>query len=121
LGLFDKLGGSMEERTIESIGRNLEAVLNTRQGYGAVVEVYGLGAYDAYLATKPLVETLTAEMTEMIRRFEPRLCDPVVRVLGRDKELWVRFSVTGTVGGKQQAYRVLFHSVFRNVRVETLG
>jgi predicted component of type VI protein secretion system len=118
VGLIDKLSGSIEERTVESIARNVGAVLNAKRGYGAVVEVYGLGTYDRHVATKPLVEALVAEMTEAVQRFEPRLATPSIRVLGRDRQLWVRLELEGTVDGERRRFSIRFHSVFRNVEVE---
>ncbi len=121
MGFLDKLNGSMEERTIESVAKNLEAVLNTKQGYGAVIEVYGLGGYDVYQATKPLIKALTAEMDQAIVRFEPRLEEPKVELIGRDRELWVRFVVKGRIDGVARRFLISFHSIFRNVRVTPLA
>jgi predicted component of type VI protein secretion system len=120
VGLFDKLSGSMEERTIASITRNLAVSLNAKKGYGGVVDVHGLGAYDQHLATKPLVKALLAEMLEVIRACEPRLQAPALRVLGRDRELWVRLELTGTVDGAPHRFSIRFHSMFRTVEVEAV-
>ncbi len=120
MGLFDKLSGSMEERTIASITRNLAVSLNAKKGYGGVVEIHGLGAYDQHLATKPLVKALVAEMLEVVRACEPRLRDPALKVLGKDREFWVRFELTGTVDGAPQRFSVRFHSMFRTVEVEAV-
>ncbi len=120
MGLVNKLSRSKEERAVEAIARNLEAVFNTKKGYGASLDVYGLGAYDAQSGFKPLIAALCQEMEEVIRAFEPRLIEPAVRVTGRDERLWVHLSISGTVDGRPRAFRVLFHSVFRNVRVFAL-
>ena len=118
MAFIDKLAGSMEERTRDSIGRNLEAIFNARKGYGAVVETYGVGSFDEHVTAKPLILALCAEMTEAIRRFEPRLRDPAVRVVKRERHPWWRLEVTGTVDGERCAYGLLFHSIFRDVKLD---
>jgi type VI secretion system protein len=112
-----RLAGTSEEPVAEAIARNLEAVLNARAGYAGAVEVFGLGRYDAWLADKDLVAALTSEMTEQVRRYEPRLQEPQVTLRGKDRGLWVVFSLRGRVDKQTRSYAVLFHSVFRNVRV----
>lgn len=120
MGLIEKLAGSIEERTLDSIERNLQAVLNSKRGYGGVVEVYGLGAYDVHLATKPALATLIAEMTNAILRFEPRLKGPRIHLLGRDPKLWAVFELNGSVDGEPKRFLIRFHTVYRNVEVEAV-
>jgi predicted component of type VI protein secretion system len=116
----DKLAGGVQDSTVTSVARNLEAVLNAKKGYSAVVEVYGLGDHEVHFATKPLVDALVAEMTEAVRRFEPRLARPAVRLIGKDRSLWVELELVGEIAGKRVGFAVLLHSVLRNVRVELL-
>ncbi|MCK6588098.1 MAG: GPW/gp25 family protein [Polyangiaceae bacterium] len=120
MGLIDKLAGSIEERTLESIARNVQAVLNSKRGYGGVVEVYGLGAYDAHLATKPLIAALITEMTDAVVGFEPRLKNPRIHLLGRDPRLWAVFELNGTVDGEPKRFLIRFHTVYRGVEVEAV-
>jgi predicted component of type VI protein secretion system len=106
-----------EEPAIDAIARNLEAVLNAKQGYSGMVEVFGLGRYDAHHADKALLGALSDEMIEQVRRYEPRLREPKLTLVGKDRGLWVRFSLSGRYGEETRRFAVLFHSVFRNVRV----
>jgi predicted component of type VI protein secretion system len=117
LSFLGKLAGGREERMVDSIARNLTAVLNAKQGHAAAVEVFGLGRYDGQFAQSGQVSVLTAEMLEQVNRFEPRLKDPALALLGRDRALWVRFMLTGRCEGQPCAFSVLFHAVFRHVRV----
>jgi predicted component of type VI protein secretion system len=116
LSFFGKLRGDHEPR-LESIARNLEVSLNAKGGYASPVEVYGLGRYDGHFATKPLLDTLCSEMLAVVRSYEPRLREPKLTLHGLDRGLWVRFSLTGLVGGTPVTYHVFFHSVLRNVSV----
>jgi predicted component of type VI protein secretion system len=120
MALYEKLKGA-EEPALASIARNLEAVLNAKKGHAAAVEVFGLGNYDRHFASKPAVNTLIAEMTEQVLAFEPRLMKPRIEITGRDPSLWVHFDLTATYAGGSCRFRLLFHSVFRNVRVSLLG
>ena len=103
---------------MESITRNIDAVLNAKAGYSSVVNVFGLGRYDAYFANKELIETLIAEMLLSIRNFEPRLLSPRLMLVGRDRTVWAKFSLTGTVGDTPVTFDIRFHTIFRNVEVK---
>jgi predicted component of type VI protein secretion system len=117
VSFFGKLAGRPDEDALESVARNLEAVLNAKQGHAASVEVFGLGGHDGTLAQKAFVSALVSGMLEQIKRFEPRLAEPSLTLVGRDRNLWVRFQLTGRCRGEPCAFAVLFHSVFRHVRV----
>lgn len=117
MSFVSRLAGVPEERTIEAVARNLEVVLNAKQGYAGEVEVFGLGSYDAHLGDKELLAALSAEMIGQVRRHEPRLREPKLSLIGRDRALWVRFSLSGRLDGQACSFAVLLHSVFRNVRV----
>jgi type VI secretion system protein len=117
VSFFGKLAGNPDEHTLESIARNLEAVLNAKRGHSGAVEVFGIGGYDGIHATKPFVSALTRDMLEQIRRHEPRLTEPQITLMGRDPALWVRFQLSGRCKGEPCSFAILFHSVFRGVRV----
>jgi predicted component of type VI protein secretion system len=116
LSLYGKLSGH-EEQLHESVVRNLESVLNSKRGYSAAVEVYGLGRADGYFAARPLVDGVVKDMLEAIRAYEPRLTNPSLTLNGRDHDLWVNFDLKGMVGGARCLFTLQFHCVFRNVRV----
>jgi type VI secretion system protein len=100
-----------------SIARNLENVFNAKGGYSSVAEGFGLGRYDAFLANQVRLDTLAQEMVELARRFEPRISNPELELQGRERDLWVRFLLTGSVADLPSRFVVMFHSVYRNVRV----
>ena len=52
-----------------------------------------------------------------VRAFEPRLREPQLVVVGKDRQLWVRFLLSGSYDRKRCDFEIFFHSVFRNVRV----
>lgn len=101
----------------ESVARNLETIFNAKGGHSSATESFGLGRYDGYLANQLRLDTLALEMVEQARKFEPRISAPELELVGRDKGLWVRFHLTGSVANTPSRFVVLFHSVYRNVRV----
>ncbi|WP_437491832.1 GPW/gp25 family protein [Sorangium sp. So ce1014] len=117
MSFFGKLSGNPDERALESIARNLEAVLNAKRGHAGAVEVFGIGGYDGIHATKPFIGALSQEMLEQVKRHEPRLTEPQLTLIGRDRALWVRFRLSGRCQGEACSFAILFHSVFRSVRV----
>lgn len=100
------------------VRQNLEAVLNTKEGYGYFVEGFGLGRYTERFGTRELMATLTDEMLQVVRRQEPRLVEPELELRGRDSGLWLHFVLTGTLHGAACTLRLLFHTVSGQVRVE---
>ncbi|MFS8066046.1 MAG: GPW/gp25 family protein [Byssovorax sp.] len=117
---MSKLAGGPLEETLAAIARNLMAVLNARRGYSAGTHVFGLGDHNVYEEAKPHLDALVADMTDQVRRHEPRLIRPAVRYLGREGSLWARFEISGTVLGEPQRFKVLFHVILRDAEVVLL-
>lgn len=101
----------------ESIARNIEAVLNAKEGYAGAVEVFGIGRYDGHYGHRQLIDRLIAEMVQKVRYFEPRVKDPAIALIGRYRSLWVLFRLTGHCQEQECSFEIFFHSIFRNVRV----
>ncbi len=105
------------ESVVESVARNLGAVLNTRKGCGSVVADFGLGDYEAHPNTVEAVSALVDEIAALVRRHEPRLAQPRVTLLGRLGPSRVCFALAGTVAGHAYTFHIVIHSEFRNVTV----
>ncbi|MCY1041627.1 GPW/gp25 family protein [Corallococcus sp. bb12-1] len=103
--------------SLEHVMRNIEAVLNTKKGYGFFMHDFGLGGYTEKLGTRELVEALTAEIQQEITQHEPRLSGPEVKLRGRDSGLWLHFDCKGTFDDVPCHLRLVFHSVTGQVRV----
>ena len=121
-------GEARFEREVLAITRNLAAVLNTRKGTGSVVADLGLGDYEgtiapdgsfqARIATKDVLAALVPEIGAQVARYEPRLADPAVAVVGRDRDLRAIFALTGLCSGRPVRFRLSLHTLFRDVVVE---
>jgi type VI secretion system protein len=103
---------------LEQVRQNLEAVLNTKEGYGYFVEGFGLGRYTAKYGTQELMKTLVGELLHSVQTYEKRVKDAEIELRGRDSGLWLHFVLTGTLGNAPCTLRVLFHTVSGQVRVE---
>lgn len=107
--------GSRDDLTL--VLRNLEAVLNTWQGYGFFKQDFGLGEYTGKRGTRALVETLSAEIQREIEQHEPRLKDVEVTLKGRDATLWLHFDLTATLNDQPVELRLFFDTVSSRVRI----
>ncbi|WP_338867174.1 GPW/gp25 family protein [Myxococcus stipitatus] len=103
---------------LEHVLRNLEAVLNTKEGYGFFRRDFGLGEYTEKYGTRELVETLTRELREEIANHEPRLSNVELTMRGRDAGLWLHFGLVGIVAGERHKLRLRFDTLSGHVRVE---
>lgn len=120
---LDKFSGSRRapltgRHGLEHVLLNLEAVLNTKAGYGFFRRDFGLGDYTEKYGTRELVETLTSELRQEIARHEPRLSDVEVTLRGRDAGLWLHFGLSAVLSGTRHRLRLLFDTQSGRVRVE---
>ncbi|HEY2027913.1 MAG TPA: GPW/gp25 family protein [Myxococcales bacterium] len=105
------------EDELDHVLRNLESVLNTKEGYGSFLRGFGLGEYTEKAGTRDLVAALLAEMKGEIRKHEPRLDAAELRPLGRDAGLAMHFELTGTVAGNPVRLRLRFDTTTGRVQV----
>jgi type VI secretion system protein len=105
---------------LDHVVENLTAILNTKQGYGSVIGSLGIGGYLSRQASREAVSELTREIDEGIRRYEPRLKDMELKLLGRTADLQLCFEITGKVSGKRCKLRLMFDTTFGNVSLEKM-
>lgn len=119
---LDKFTGAVQvpgtNLALEQVRQNIEALLNTKEGYGYFVEGFGMGRYTEKFGTPVLMETLENELLGTVTRYEPRLTDVELKLRGRDSGLWLHYVLTGTLSGAPCRLRLLFHTVSGQVRVE---
>jgi type VI secretion system protein len=104
--------------SLENVMRNIQAVLNTKEGFGSFRHDFGLGAYTAKFGARDLLKTLTEEMHGEIIQHEPRISGVKLELLGKDNGLMLHFQLTGIVNDEPCKLRLLFHTVSGNVQVE---
>ena len=99
------------------VAENLGHVLNTRKGCGSVLPEFGLGDYEDAPNTHEAVLVLGKELRAVVLRYEPRLAEPEVTLLGRHGYRMIRFSITGLVDAQPQAFTVDVNTSDRHVDV----
>ena len=70
--LYKHFVSGQEDSEIEDIVRNLNFVLKTKRGTGYFLESFGLSDV-GFRTPEEMITTLTAELTENIRLYEPRV------------------------------------------------
>jgi type VI secretion system protein len=104
--------------SLENVMRNIEAVLNTKEGFGSFRQDFGLGDYTAKFGARDLLKALTQEILEEITHHEPRISDLKLELQGKDNELMLLFLLTGVVNDEPCKLRLRFHTLSGNVQVE---
>jgi type VI secretion system lysozyme-like protein len=99
------------------VAENLGHVLNTRKGCGSVIREFGLGDYESAPNTHDAVLVLTKELRAVVLRYEPRLQGPEVTLRGRHGYRLIRFSLTGLLDGRPQAFGMDVDTSDRHVDV----
>jgi type VI secretion system protein len=103
---------------LEHVISNISAVLNTKQGFGSLVRSLGIGDYLERPGSRDAVATLKREIETEIGKFEPRILDTELELLGRTHDLHMAFDLTGRVADKRVKLRILFNAMFGNFVVE---
>jgi len=106
---------------LDHIVANISAVLNTKQGFGSMVRQLGIGEYHGRPGSSDAIATLRDEIETEITKFEPRLTDVEVNLLGRTTDLQMAFDVLGKVDGRPCHLRIFFHTNFGNFIVEKVS
>lgn len=104
--------------TLEHVMRNVQAVLNTKEGYGYFLPGFGLRSYTDQSRGGNLVESLREELLQGIAQYEPRLKDVEVEPRGRDSGLWLHFNLRASLEGQPLRLRILYDTTTGQVRLE---
>ena len=116
-GLLDRLGSHRRLDVVESIGENLRALLNARQGNSPTAPDFGVIDFVEVVHDLPgSVSKVQDSIRDTIQRYEPRLRNIAVRFvpgadplrlsfevtarLADDKRRTVRFSTSLEAGGR---------------------
>lgn len=104
------------EALIASIERHLELILNTHQGGSASAPDFGMPDFVSLAGDTGLdsLRELSRVLTEVVRRYEPRLRNPVVTNSAASQETGVlEFSLSGVIELRGES-RGLFFSTSIN-------
>lgn len=104
--------------TLEQVLRNLQAVLNTKEGYGYFLPGFGLRSYTDRPREGSPVEALREELLQGVLQYEPRLKEVEVEPRGRDSGLWLHFDLRARLEGQRVLLRILYDTATGQVRLE---
>ena len=110
--------GVLPRDPLAPVLRNLEAMLNTREGHGFFQQGFGLGDYSGGHGGKEPVSVLTEELKRQIAHYELRLSDVELTFKGRDGALCLQFELTAMSNGKAIRLRLYFDTVSNRVRID---
>ncbi|WP_428261494.1 GPW/gp25 family protein [Haliangium sp.] len=117
MSFLSRLARTMPESARAGIVRNLNQVLNAKKGYGSVMSGFGLGDFETRWSNGELQSSLTRELEEAVRRYEPRLVDPLVVLIGSHRRWWIRWRLSGTVAGAEAVFAVDMDIRYRDIVV----
>lgn len=94
-GLLDRLGTHRRIDVVESIGENLRALLNARQGSSSSVMDFGVIDFVDIVHELPMsIAKVQESIRNTIQQYEPRLRNVTVRFLPGEDPLRLQFEVT---------------------------
>lgn len=105
------------ERTLAEIAKSLGFVFNTRKALGGALPEFGIGDYEGEPTTHRAVEVLRKELAAAVGRYEPRLAEVAVKLLGRHGYSMVRFEIAGVADGRPCALGVDVDTTTRHFEV----
>jgi type VI secretion system protein len=106
-------GRSKSDDLLNSLERHLSLILNTRQGSSKSSPDYGMPDFISLMGRGDLeaVRELARVLTEVVRKYEPRITDPQVRhIPGREETGVLEFSLSGTVEIESQKQSIFFQT-----------
>ncbi len=106
-GLLDRLGTHRQIDLVESIGENLRAILNARQGSALIADDFGVVDFVEVVHELPLsIARVQESIRVTLQRYEPRLRNISVRFVPSDDPLRLEFEVSARLAeDKRRAVR----------------
>lgn len=116
MGLFDKFARAPQQAhetdaDVRSIVENLNNILNTRRGYGSIVEDLGIRDFSEISSRDHIANAIIAEVEQNIERFEPRVRLVGITRVDDDNPLRLSFRIDCTLRETSRALSMVFDSV----------
>lgn len=104
--------GENKEALAESVLRNLQNMLNTRQGHVLVQPDYGMPDVTEFVQTLPeLVKAVEKGIKNSIQKFEPRLKNPVITYVPAEHyQTELRFEISAELVTEREKAPVSFET-----------
>lgn len=119
MGILDRFSeGGAKISNLESILENLNCILNTKKGFGSLIEEFGVGDYNAFKGRREIVTTLVAEIEENIARYEPRVCIESIKEVDSELSNRLRFEMKCRILNTPKPLFINFDTAYAKVEVE---
>jgi type VI secretion system protein len=101
------------KRTIDSVLRHLQQILNTRRGSVPIAEDYGMPDFTDLLHSYPeSLREIERSIRQTIQKYEPRLKAVRISFIPQDDDIFsLRFQIVAQLATEQEKLPVLFESV----------
>lgn len=109
--------GPRRRDEVADLAADLEHLLGTREGYGAILRRFGLPAYHTMYGIPQMVEVLVDEIKRVIKRYEPRLKQVEIKALGLDADLWLHLELQALHGRERRRFLISLHTNLGDLRV----
>ena len=118
---FERITNQLEEGSdrneIRSILRNLNNMLNTKKGFGSVLEGYGIRDLNEYSSREQLTEAVVEEVRQNIELYEPRVELKEIVVEDAADPFRIAFRIECRVKETRESLLMEFNSVHKNMNV----
>jgi type VI secretion system protein len=121
MALFEKFGphgrakdqrAGEPDRGIKQILENLENVLNTRRGYGSILQDFGISHISQHGTREHLAHLIIEEVKQNIEKYEPRIELENITYEESNNPLRLSFKISGRVRHHEKCLRLIFDTVF---------
>ena len=109
---------TMEERELRDIVDNLNNVLNTKKGYGAFVDDFGIRDMNEYSTREFIADAILQEVRQAITKYEPRLDLVKIEILEEKSSFRISFRIECHVKKTQKFLHMEFDSVYNSFSIE---
>lgn len=121
MSLLNRIGAVRDGDRARAIARNVEAILNSKRGYGGTLAHFGLTDLEIEDEAAVHLEELADDMQAQIVLFEPRLSAVQVSVLGPGEGQWLRLLVAGVDHGHLRRLLVRYDRLLRCCEVSVFA
>ena len=113
MALLHKLATNKNESDddINSIIENLNNILNTKCGYGFFLQDFGISDYHHLNSGSDITETIIKEISDNIKRFEPRIELLKIVDVTDDKSFQLSFTLECRVQDKVQPLKLFLDPI----------
>lgn len=121
MALFKKFYFDIKSKTkdeeILSIVENLNNILNTKKGYGAILDDFGIYDMNEYSSSDDISRKIIEEVKQNIEQYEPRLKFINMSVKKDDNLFRLFFEIECMVRESKKSLHMEFNPVFNNFHV----